>query len=666
MAKAIADLLNTDDHQITLFNLNNPPPVFDAIDGLIIVAPVEIDERFLHQLLTVSQQLVPQKLSRPGFYITISRLDGRFGLGQQDTVSSNSANGALSAFAKTIAREFPDIFCRCLDIADDCHDYHNITSELLFASQQEIGHDGTTSGYLKVTKPLTYPTIDSFPDDQLFLFSGGGRGITYQLAKQFLAQTTNRALLIGRSPVPKQQLLPELNDETAIKRQLMLEHPRLTPRNIEIKYQTLRKNRQLRDNITELTNLYGERLTYRQVDVCDRQSVAELADEPITGLVHGAGILNDRLLTDLTIDNFQQVYAPKVHGLQNLLEQFDPSRLQYLVLFSSLTARYGRKGQLAYAVANEILNKQAQQLSQRYPKLKVVAFNFGPWQGGGMVTPQLEKLFADEGIGLIPQESTELCLGEIFATDKRSIERLMFVETPDTTRFLNYNLNEQPLLNSHRINKKIVLPLALIIQQICRHQRTNTLTQTKVLKAVSFTTCYQLQLTRRANEVVLVDQQDCARYRATLADNQSSVQAVAELNIDSSQPLDKNLYGPEGILFHDKHFQLLTEGINTDHQGTGLQTSVKFIFDDNLIVNAIDVLLQLAIVYGDYQYQLRSLPMAIDYYRCYRQPQTSLTYRATLIGREKRQASLICDAELSCGTDLYIRLQGIDMIFLAS
>ena len=660
MAQAIAELLDTDDHQITLFDLNNPP--FNISDGLIIVAPSTIDERFFHQLLTVSQQLVP-RLSRPGFYLTISRIDGRFGLGQQP---SSVVSAGLSAFTKTVAREFPDIFCRCLDIANDCNDYRKITTELLFASQQEIGHDGTTSGYLKTTKVLASPVIEKFPDDQLFLFTGGGRGITYRLAGKFLAQTNNQALLIGSSAVPEQQPLPKLIDEPTIKRQLMLAHPRLTPRNIEAKYRAILKNHQLHHNISELEKLYGKRLSYRQVDVCDRQAVAELADQPITGIVHGAGLLQDRLLTDLTIDNFQRVYAPKVHGLQNLLEHIDPSRLQYLVLFSSLTARYGRKGQLAYAVANDILNKQGQQLNQRYPQLKVVAFNFGPWQGGGMVNSQLERIFADEGLGLIPQESTELCLKEIFATDNHTVERLMLVETPSTTRLLNYNLNEQPLLNSHRINNKIVLPLALIIDQICRYQQTTTLQQTKVLNAVSFSGCYQLQLQRNNGDITLTDHQQRARYRATLVANQLPAQTTAELTIDNCKLVEQNLYGTDGLLFHGKHFQLLNNSINTDHQGTGLQTKVKLSSDDKLIIYAIDVLLQLAIVYGYHKHQSLSLPMAIDYYCCYRQPQTSVNYTATLIGREQRQSSMICDAELSCGTDLYLRLQGIDMIFLTS
>ena len=71
------------------------------------------------------------------------------------------------------------------------------------------------------------------------------------------------------------------------------------------------------------------------------------------------------------------------------------------MLFSSTTARFGRTGQVAYAAANEVLNKTAQAEARRRPGCRVVAVNWGPWDGG-MVTPGLRKVFEAEGVGLIP------------------------------------------------------------------------------------------------------------------------------------------------------------------------------------------------------------------------------------------------------------------------
>jgi NAD(P)-dependent dehydrogenase (short-subunit alcohol dehydrogenase family) len=122
---------------------------------------------------------------------------------------------------------------------------------------------------------------------------------------------------------------------------------------------------------------------------------------PITRLIHGAGVLADRWLAELTPEQFEQVYRTKVTALQHLLEAVRNDPLRTLAVFSSTTARLGRAGQGAYACANEVLNKMAQREARRRPGTRVIAFNWGPWDGG-MVTPALKQLFASEGIGLIP------------------------------------------------------------------------------------------------------------------------------------------------------------------------------------------------------------------------------------------------------------------------
>src|SRR5204863_9574660 len=109
----------------------------------------------------------------------------------------------------------------------------------------------------------------------------------------------------------------------------------------------------------------------------------------------------DKRIVDLTGEGFDQVYAAKEDGLRNLLDLLGQEELKALVLFSSTTARLGRAGQLAYACANEVLNKTAQVESRRRPGTRVVAINWGPWDGG-MVTPGLRKMFESEGVGVIP------------------------------------------------------------------------------------------------------------------------------------------------------------------------------------------------------------------------------------------------------------------------
>ena len=65
-----------------------------------------------------------------------------------------------------------------------------------------------------------------------------------------------------------------------------------------------------------------------------------------------------------------------------------------MILFSSSTARLGRKGQGAYCLANEILNRAASFLSHRYD-CRALALNWGPWDGGmvsGLTPTQKRQL----------------------------------------------------------------------------------------------------------------------------------------------------------------------------------------------------------------------------------------------------------------------------------
>ena len=64
--------------------------------------------------------------------------------------------------------------------------------------------------------------------------------------------------------------------------------------------------------------------------------------------------------------------------------------LRFLVLFSSVSGRFGNRGQADYAAASEVLGRLAHELDRRWPA-RVVAIDWGPWRAAGMVSPWLER-----------------------------------------------------------------------------------------------------------------------------------------------------------------------------------------------------------------------------------------------------------------------------------
>ncbi len=177
------------------------------------------------------------------------------------------------------------------------------------------------------------------------------------------------------------------------------------------------------------------------MDVRDRRAVADIIERaradwgPVRGLIHGAGVLADRRIVDQTDEQFALVYRTKVSGLHNLFDAIGPESLRVMGLFSSSTARFGRSGQVAYAAANEYLNKWAQRAAIHWPDCRVVSFNWGPW-AGGMVDESLRSVFEKEGLYLIPPDAGARLVVDELRRDEVGpgpVEIVVLADRPDLT-----------------------------------------------------------------------------------------------------------------------------------------------------------------------------------------------------------------------------------------
>ena len=81
---------------------------------------------------------------------------------------------------------------------------------------------------------------------------------------------------------------------------------------------------------------------------------------PIRGVVHGAGITDAHLFTELSEDRLRRTVWPKIAGAQVLHRTFPPGSLDFLFLTAAAGAVFGVPGQGAYAAANAYLDGLAQ------------------------------------------------------------------------------------------------------------------------------------------------------------------------------------------------------------------------------------------------------------------------------------------------------------------
>ncbi|GAA5201795.1 hypothetical protein GCM10023322_82470 [Rugosimonospora acidiphila] len=123
-------------------------------------------------------------------------------------------------------------------------------------------------------------------------------------------------------------------------------------------------------------------------DVADPAALAAAVDalpgdEPLTTVIHAAGVLDDGVLASLTGERLDTVLRPKVAGALALHELTLRRPVSAFVLFSSAAATLGAPGQGNYAAANAFLDALA--ADRRAVGLPATALGWGPWSGGGML-----------------------------------------------------------------------------------------------------------------------------------------------------------------------------------------------------------------------------------------------------------------------------------------
>ncbi len=255
--------------------------------------------------------------------------------------------------------------------------------------------------------------------ESVVLLTGGARGITARVALG-LARTSGCHLeLVGRTPVPdadEKPMTAAAADRVALRR-VLAQASKGTPAEIEAAASRILAEREIRATLAALGELAAS-VRYSAVDVRDPASVMALVDGVyrrhgrLDGIVHGAGVLADRLLADKTTEDFARVWETKVDGARALAAAAR-AELGFLVLFGSVSGVFGNCGQADYSAANDALDTLARIWAPR-TRGRVVALDWGPWAvsgaGTGMVSAELAREYARRGIGLIEPDDGVACL----------------------------------------------------------------------------------------------------------------------------------------------------------------------------------------------------------------------------------------------------------------
>jgi NAD(P)-dependent dehydrogenase (short-subunit alcohol dehydrogenase family)/acyl carrier protein len=161
--------------------------------------------------------------------------------------------------------------------------------------------------------------------------------------------------------------------------------------------------------IADIAERYRCRIHTFAADIGDESQVDELLGRiraelpPLAGVAHLAGVLDDALLPQQSMERFRTTLAAKAFGACYLDRLTKDDDLDFFVVSSSVSSLLGSPGQANYATANALLDGLvAKRKAQGLPATGV---NFGPWAQGGMASSEAAR--ANIGAqGLVPLEPT--------------------------------------------------------------------------------------------------------------------------------------------------------------------------------------------------------------------------------------------------------------------
>ncbi len=291
---------------------------------------------------------------------------------------------------RTLQMEHPELTCKLLDLAPQATDGEigEVCAELIGADAEDqiaLRPAGRMVARLTRTQlPSRATPAPQLHADASYLVTGGLGGLGLAVAEWMVQRGARTVLLIGRSA----------------------------------------PSHAARSAIARMENA-GAKVLVAAADVSQKSDVEVLFARldatlpPLRGLVHAAGVLEDRTVLELSIESMRKAAAPKIWGAWNLHEATRGRALEFFVLYGSAASLLGSAGQGNYAAANAFLDELAHH--RRASGLPGLAIDWGPFSEVGLAASQANRgsRLAEMGFrSITPAEGNDVLgalLGSSFA-----------------------------------------------------------------------------------------------------------------------------------------------------------------------------------------------------------------------------------------------------------
>ncbi len=329
--------------------------------------------RGFFSLAFLAQALGKQSLSEPVRVLAVST--GLHGVTGEEVLQPLKA--ALLGPCQVIPREHPGLACRSLDVVPPAsgEGWAALASRVLreLAAEETAGEPvAALRGAFRWTRelePLPLPAVAGSParlrQGGVYLITGGLGALGLEVAGLLAREAAAKLVLVGRTPFPDRgswdSWLAAHGEEDPVSRRIR--------------------------KLLAIEAEGGEVMT-AAADVADLLAMAAARDAAVArfgaihGVIHAAGRAGGGVLQVKTRAAAEAVLAPKVKGALVLDELFQGWPLDFMVLFSSITAVLAQPGQADYAAANAFLDAFAQERSAR--GAFTLALGWDAWREVGM------------------------------------------------------------------------------------------------------------------------------------------------------------------------------------------------------------------------------------------------------------------------------------------
>ena len=293
------------------------------------------------------------------------------------------AEAPVWGFGRVLALEHPSVWGGLIDVAPGAaaEDAVHVVCELRAAG----GRTGSDDQIVLRAGTRFVPRLErlaisaasnlELAGDGTYVITGGLGSLGLALAQRLVSRGARSVALVGRRGLPPRGEWNAIDPSSPEGRQIA------AVRQIEAAGSTVHICRADVANPADVTQLF-----------------AALADTapPVRGVIHAAGVSRPATIAELTPEMLSETLRPKVAGGWLLHEATRTLRLDFFVVFSSISSVWGSRTLAAYAAANHYLDVLAHH--RHALGLPATSVNWGPWADGGMMDDRGQQWLSALGV----------------------------------------------------------------------------------------------------------------------------------------------------------------------------------------------------------------------------------------------------------------------------